>query len=203
VADITVTGQPVDRGAEILTREALAFVADLQQRFGPRRDDLIAERAKRRAEIASAGRLDFLPSTKEIRDAECVLHQVVDPHGTVAPQPGRQVLKGHRDVVPQSALGSAPRGVLHGEQQLCRDLHVVAPAVELHNGVTLEDTGQQVTRELVVSILDQEGDAIRAAIGDDAFATGRFQEASELFEQVAVADEFVDLLTLPAYDIVA
>ena len=64
MADITVTGQPFDRGAEILTREALAFVADLQQRFGPRRDDLIAERAKRRAEIASAGRLDFLPPPK-------------------------------------------------------------------------------------------------------------------------------------------
>jgi malate synthase len=70
VADITVTGAPVYRGAEILTPEALAFVADLQERFGPRRAELIADRAKRRAEIASTGRLDFLPSTKEIRDAD-------------------------------------------------------------------------------------------------------------------------------------
>jgi malate synthase len=72
----------------------------------------------------------------------------------------------------------------------------------LHNGVTLEDTGEQVTHELVARILDEETDAIRTAIGDDAFAAGRYQEARELFERVAVADEFVDFLTLPAYDIV-
>ncbi len=72
----------------------------------------------------------------------------------------------------------------------------------LHNGVTLDDTGEPVTHELVARILDEETDAIRAAVGDDAFAAGRYQEARELFEQVAVADEFVDFLTLPAYDLV-
>ncbi len=73
----------------------------------------------------------------------------------------------------------------------------------LHNGVTLDDTDEPVTHELVARILDEETNAIRAAIGDDAFAAGRYQEARELFERVAVADEFVDFLTLPAYDIVA
>ncbi|HET6920377.1 MAG TPA: malate synthase A [Jiangellaceae bacterium] len=73
----------------------------------------------------------------------------------------------------------------------------------LHIGVTLDDTGEQVTRNLVARILDDESDAIRAAIGADAFAAGHYQEARELFEQVAVADDFVDFLTLPAYDIVA
>jgi malate synthase len=72
----------------------------------------------------------------------------------------------------------------------------------LHNGVTLDDTGEQVTHDLVARILDEETEAIRTAIGDDAFAAGRYQEARELFERVAVADEFVDFLTLPAYDIV-
>ena len=72
----------------------------------------------------------------------------------------------------------------------------------LHNGVTLDDNGEQVTHDLVARILDEETDAIRTAIGDDAFAAGRYQEARELFERVAVADEFVDFLTLPAYDIV-
>jgi malate synthase len=73
----------------------------------------------------------------------------------------------------------------------------------LHNGVALDDTGEQVTHELVGRILDEETDTIRTAVGDDAFAAGRYQEARELFERVAVADEFVDFLTLPAYDIVA
>ena len=52
-------GPAVERGEEILTPEALAFVADLQTRFGAHRDALLAARAARRAEIAAARRIDF------------------------------------------------------------------------------------------------------------------------------------------------
>jgi malate synthase len=62
---------------EILSAEARAFVSDLQRRFGVRRDDLLARRARRRAEIAETGRLDFLPETADVRDAQW----------TVAPAP--------------------------------------------------------------------------------------------------------------------
>jgi malate synthase len=78
VADITVAGPEVERGAEILTGPALAFLADLQQRFGDRRDELLARRRERRAEVARTGRLDFLPETREIRE---------DPAWRVAPAP--------------------------------------------------------------------------------------------------------------------
>lgn len=60
----------VPRAEEILTPDALAFVADLQRRFGRRRDELLARRATRRAEIATTGRLDFLPETREVRESE-------------------------------------------------------------------------------------------------------------------------------------
>jgi malate synthase len=73
----------------------------------------------------------------------------------------------------------------------------------LHNGVALADTGEMVTRDLVIRVLDEESDAIRERVGADAFQDGRYREARELFEQVAVDDDFVDFLTLPAYDIVA
>ena len=52
---IEVTGGRVERGEEILTPPALAFLADLQGRFGQRRDELLARRRDRRAEIAAAG----------------------------------------------------------------------------------------------------------------------------------------------------
>jgi malate synthase len=64
---IEVTGPDVDRGEEVLTPEALDFVADLQRRFGARRDELLAARRARRAQIARDGRLDFLPETSEVR----------------------------------------------------------------------------------------------------------------------------------------
>ena len=37
-------------------------------------------------------------------------------------------------------------------------------------------------------------------VGDEACAAGRFDEARELFERVALADDFADFLTLPAYE---
>jgi malate synthase len=54
---------------DILTVEARSFVDDLQRRFRPRRDELLARRAQRREEIARTGRLDFLPETREIRES--------------------------------------------------------------------------------------------------------------------------------------
>jgi malate synthase len=55
---------------EILTSEALAFVAELQHRFGPTREGLLRERAQRRAELRAGGTLDFLPQTRDVRAAD-------------------------------------------------------------------------------------------------------------------------------------
>ena len=63
----TVLTSDVTGAERVLTGPALGFVADLQRRFGPRRDELIAKRAERRAEIGRTGRLDFRPETSEVR----------------------------------------------------------------------------------------------------------------------------------------
>ncbi|MFD6315654.1 malate synthase A [Streptomyces nigra] len=62
-----VDAEPLPRQEEVLTDAALAFVAELHRRFTPRRDDLLARRAERRAEIARTSTLDFLPETAAIR----------------------------------------------------------------------------------------------------------------------------------------
>ncbi|GAA3385988.1 malate synthase A [Cryptosporangium minutisporangium] len=68
----------VDGATTILSTEALAFLADLHRTFGTRRNELLARRAERRAQIARNGKLDFLPETAGIRD---------DPSWMVAPAP--------------------------------------------------------------------------------------------------------------------
>ncbi|WP_335937817.1 malate synthase A [Streptomyces sp. PTD5-9] len=62
-----VDAEPLPRQEEVLTGPALAFVAELHRRFTPRRDELLARRAERRAEIARTSTLDFLPETAAIR----------------------------------------------------------------------------------------------------------------------------------------
>jgi malate synthase len=71
----------------------------------------------------------------------------------------------------------------------------------MHAGVRL-DTGEPVTARLVSRIEDEELAAIRARVGDEAFAAGRFDDARRLFERVTLIDEFVEFLTVPAYEMI-
>ena len=52
----------------ILGRDALAFVAALQRQFGPRRQEVLESRKRRRSGLAAGGTLDFLPETAAIRN---------------------------------------------------------------------------------------------------------------------------------------
>ena len=71
----------------------------------------------------------------------------------------------------------------------------------IRHGVFLDD-GRPVTPELVRRLESEELEKIRAEIGDDEwfYSEGRPNLSRELFEQVALGDEFVEFLTLPAYE---
>ena len=55
---------------EVLTPDALEFVAELEHRFGPRRRELLEARARRRERLRAGEMLDFLPDTAEIREGD-------------------------------------------------------------------------------------------------------------------------------------
>jgi malate synthase len=72
----------------------------------------------------------------------------------------------------------------------------------VQHGETLED-GRPVTPELVRSLATEELERIRGEIGDDEwfFEQGRPDLSRSLFERVALSgEEFVEFLTLPAYE---
>ncbi|MDL9979492.1 malate synthase A [Microbacterium candidum] len=60
----------VEGADEILTPEALAFVEELHRRFAGRRDELLAARKVKRAQVAETGTLDFLEETRDVREGE-------------------------------------------------------------------------------------------------------------------------------------
>ncbi len=55
---------------KVLTREALAFVADLQRRFNGRREELLAARVERQKRLDAGEKPDFLPETAKIRESD-------------------------------------------------------------------------------------------------------------------------------------
>ena len=65
---LSVTTQGPAHLLEVLTPEALGFVADLHRRFNPERQRLMAARRDRQAALDAGPLPDFLPETAHIRD---------------------------------------------------------------------------------------------------------------------------------------
>ena len=69
-AGVQINAPMHPRFDEILTPEALAFVAKLHRAFEPRRKELLAKRVERQARIDAGEMPDFLPETKHIREGD-------------------------------------------------------------------------------------------------------------------------------------
>ena len=68
----------------------------------------------------------------------------------------------------------------------------------VHHKCQLSD-GTEITKDLVRSLIDEQLDLIAKEIGYETYTSTPYDEARKIFEQVALTDEFVDFLTLPAY----
>ena len=60
----------------LVTPEALAFVTALAEKFGPRREQLLAKRAERQKQFDQGVLPDFKPETKHIRESEWKVAEV-------------------------------------------------------------------------------------------------------------------------------
>jgi malate synthase len=69
----------------------------------------------------------------------------------------------------------------------------------VHHGASLVE-GRRVTAQLVREIEREELLKIEKAVGRDSFAKGRYEEARDVFEQVALSTDFTEFLTIPAYE---
>ena len=67
---IHVTGEPSPSSSEILTPEALKFIANLHTSFNATREQLLERRATRQAEFDAGEAPDFLPETTDVRNGD-------------------------------------------------------------------------------------------------------------------------------------
>jgi malate synthase len=66
---------------------------------------------------------------------------------------------------------------------------------ELENGIT-------VTPRFFEQALTEEMERVKAEVGTQAYAEGRFPEAIDLFRKLSLAPDFADFLTIPAYKLI-
>src|SRR5438477_6892115 len=69
-AGLQITAEITSQFAEILTSDALAFIAKLQREFGLRRDEALRVRQDRQLRFDAGEMPDFLPATKRIREGD-------------------------------------------------------------------------------------------------------------------------------------
>src|SRR5436309_8215502 len=69
----------------------------------------------------------------------------------------------------------------------------------IHHPKGILDDGRKVTIELFRDLSRDELEKIKAAIGEQEFPTRKFQTASEILDEIITDDQFVEFLTLPAY----
>jgi malate synthase len=60
--------------------------------------------------------------------------------------------------------------------------------------------GRPVTADLVRQTIAEQLGQFRGRLGDEAYTTGRFELAGNLFEEMMTSAEFSEFLTLPAYE---
>jgi malate synthase len=71
----------------------------------------------------------------------------------------------------------------------------------IKNGSKLED-GRTITYDLYREILPSEIENIKAYVGETAYNNGKFEQALALFDRLVRDEQFIDFLTLPAYDLI-
>src|SRR5260370_20828932 len=69
-AQVVLKGPNEGRSIEVLTPDALAFVARLQRQFGNRRVELLRQRDERQARLDAGEAPQFLADTETVRGSE-------------------------------------------------------------------------------------------------------------------------------------
>src|SRR2546421_7022547 len=74
--EIEIVGPVSAEFAQVLTPDAMKFVATLVRTFAGRREELLQKRAQRQAEIDAGKMPDFLPETEHIRQGSWTIAPV-------------------------------------------------------------------------------------------------------------------------------
>jgi malate synthase len=68
------------------------------------------------------------------------------------------------------------------------------------HGVEVAD-GQILDDALLATLIDEEYEALRAALGPERWDAGRYDDARDLLRSLTLTDDYPEFLTIPAYDL--
>ena len=69
----------------------------------------------------------------------------------------------------------------------------------VHHAKGVLDDGRDISPSLIQAYVQEELEAIRKQVGDEAFNAGLYRKAADMLEAQTLNEEYVEFLTLPAY----
>ena len=69
-----------------------------------------------------------------------------------------------------------------------------------HHDNVKRDDGQEVTMDMIKQMFPEEMDAIKTQVGEAVFSAGKYEQSAKLLLDLIVDENFVEFLTLPAYE---
>ena len=64
------------------------------------------------------------------------------------------------------------------------------------------DDGRKITGTMVSALVPEELQKVREYVSDAGWAAGQYETAARMFEELSLSDQFVEFLTLPAYELI-
>jgi malate synthase len=203
---------------EILTPEAVAFVARLARKFGPTRARLLQRRTERQAEFDAGLKPDFLPETRHIREAEWTVAPIpadlrdrrVEITGPAdrkmiinALNSGTSVFMADFEDANAPTLHNMLQGQANLRDAIRRTINFTSPEgkqYRLNDKVATLLTRPRGWRLTEKHMLVEEVKKVKSIVGSEQWAAGKYPLAADLFDKLTTSDTFIEFLTLPGYD---
>lgn len=71
----------------------------------------------------------------------------------------------------------------------------------INTGAKTSD-GKSITADFVLRLIPEEIEKIKGYVGKEAFENGKFDDAVELFKKLVFDKDYIEFLTIPAYDMI-
>jgi malate synthase len=203
---------------EILTPEAMAFVARLARKFGRTRARLLQRRTERQAEFDAGLKPDFLPETRHIREAEWTVAPIpadlrdrrVEITGPAdrkmiinALNSGTSVFMADFEDANAPTLHNMLQGQANLRDAIRRTINFTSPEgkqYRLNDKVATLLTRPRGWRLTEKHMLVEEVKKVKSIVGSEQWAAGKYPLAADLFDKLTTSDTFIEFLTLPGYD---
>jgi malate synthase len=150
---------------------------------------------------------EYMPNKNQINNkrtdfSTTAADLIAAPEGTITEQGVRQNINVGILYIESWLRGNGAAAIYHLMEDAATAEISRTQLWQWRKAAAITTAGETITENYLERLIPEELDKIKNYVGDKAYENGRFPEAIELFRTLVYTDEFIDFLTLPAYQMI-